>query len=157
NKVKIISTKTGKQMAFFDGSDEVGEMSVTVFPNLFIKIQSWLHKDMVGSIRGKVEKNNTIDMVEETIQPADNLSRKSAGVKKQPHWYLRIDPSHDKNQIFHKLTELSAQYRGSVSLVVHESASEKTWILGNNFNLQQGDQIKDKLITIFGQNNVVYK
>ncbi|MFT9043698.1 MAG: DNA polymerase III subunit alpha [Lentilactobacillus hilgardii] len=156
-KVKIIRTKTGKQMAFFDGSDEVGEMSVTVFPNLFIKIQSWLHKDMVVAIRGKVEKNNTIQMVAETIQPADNLSRKSAGVKKQPHWYLRIDPSHDKNQIFHKLTELSAQYRGSVSLVVHESTSEKTWILGNNFNLQQGDQIKDKLITIFGQNNVVYK
>lgn len=34
-KVKVIRTKTGKQMAFVDGNDQVGETSVTVFPNIF--------------------------------------------------------------------------------------------------------------------------
>lgn len=156
-KVKIIRTKTGKQMAFLDGNDETGELSVTVFPNLFTNVSSWLHKDMVIVVRGRVEKQQTIQMVAETLQPAENLARKMTAVSHQPHWYLRIDANHDKNQIFHKLTALSAQYQGSISLVIHESTSAKTWILGNQFNLKQGDQVKDKLITIFGQNNVVYK
>ncbi|WP_056983501.1 DNA polymerase III subunit alpha [Lentilactobacillus farraginis] len=156
-KVKVIRTKTGKQMAFLDGNDEVGEMSVTVFPQLFVKIQSWLHKDLVVVIRGKVEKNQRLQVVADVVSPAENLARKVTNVKKQPHWYLRIDPDHNKNQVFHKLTELAAEHRGPISIVVHESISEKTWILGHQFNLASGEPVKDKLITIFGQNNVVYK
>lgn len=156
-KVKVIRTKTGKQMAFLDGNDEVGDMSVTVFPNLFTQVQSWLHKDMVVVITGKVEKTNAIQVVANTLEPADNAQQRLKKQGASGKWYLRIDDQHDKNQAFHKLSALTSDQRGNVPVVVHETSSKKTWQLANQFNLASGGIVKDKLITIFGQNNVIYK
>ena len=153
-KVKIIRTKTGKQMAFLDGNDQVGELSVTVFPNLFSNSQSWLHKDMVLLISGKVEKTTAIQLVANRIQPADNVLRSS---EKPTTWYLRIDDGHDRNQIFHKLDQLSDESHGSIPVIVYEAATKKTWKLDRHLWLREGNQMKSKLITIFGENNVVYK
>nr|WP_263849899.1 OB-fold nucleic acid binding domain-containing protein [Lentilactobacillus parafarraginis] len=144
-------------MAFLDGNDEVGDMSVTVFPNLFTQVQSWLHKDMVVVITGKVEKTNAIQVVANTLEPADNAQQRLKKQGASGKWYLRIDDQHDKNQAFHKLSALTSDQRGNVPVVVHETASKKTWQLANQFNLASGGIIKDKLITIFGQNNVIYK
>ncbi|GEP71328.1 DNA polymerase III, alpha subunit [Lentilactobacillus rapi DSM 19907 = JCM 15042] len=156
-KVKVIRTKTGKQMAFVDGNDQVGETSVTVFPNIFSQTQSWLHKDMVILVQGKVEKTTDIQIVANRIEPADNAMRRLGHSATQPQWYLRIDQDHDKNTIFHNLTQLATTAHGSNSVVVYEAETKRTWKLDNQFDLQSGDQVKNKLITIFGQKNVVYK
>ncbi|KRK87889.1 DNA polymerase III subunit alpha [Lentilactobacillus sunkii] len=156
-KVKIIRTKTGKQMAFLDGNDQVGQTSVTIFPNLFAKTQSWLHKDLVILIKGNVEKTNNIQIVANEIEPADNaltnLKRNQASQK----WYLRIDNEHNKNTMFHKLDDLSHQFPGKVPVIVYEMQTKKTWQLDKKLWLNQSDVLKEHLITIFGRNNVVYK
>ncbi len=124
-KVKIIRTKTGKQMAFLDGNDQVGQTSVTVFPNLFAKTQSWLHKDLVILIKGNVEKVNDLQVVANDIQPAANALMNLKRSKQQSKWYLRIDRDHDKNTMFHKLADLSSQYHGQVPVIVFETETKK--------------------------------
>ncbi len=156
-RIKVIRTKNGKQMAFLDGNDMVGEMSVTIFPTLFVKHQSWLHKDMVVLIRGKVERSNQIQVIANDIRPAENVLRALVKVDQSTKWYVRIDDDHDRNQTFHKLSDLVTEFRGSVPVVVHENRAGKTWQLSEKFWLQQGDSVKEKLVTIFGENNVVYK
>lgn len=156
-KVKIIRTKTGKQMAFVDGNDQVGQTSVTVFPNLFIKIQSWLHKDLVVLIKGNVEKNTDIQIVANEMEPAANALQNLKKSTPPQKWYLRIDGNHDKNTMFHKLADLSKQYPGQVPVIVFEMQTKKTWQLDRNLWLNQSQDLKELLITIFGKNNVVYK
>lgn len=156
-KVKIIRTKTGKQMAFLDGNDQVGQTSVTVFPNLFTKTQSWLHKDLVILIKGNVEKVNDLQVVANDIQPAANALMNLKRSKQQSKWYLRIDRDHDKNTMFHKLADLSSQYHGQVPVIVFETETKKTWQLEDKLWLNPSSETKEQLITIFGRNNVVYK
>lgn len=156
-KVKIIRTKTGKQMAFLDGNDQVGETSITVFPNLFSKTQSWLHKDMVVLVKGNVEKTNDIQMVANDLQPAANALQSLKRQKPSSKWYLRIDAQQDKNVIFHNLNQLSRQYHGNVPVIVFETETKKTWALAEQFWLTDSPKLKEQLITIFGNNNVVYK
>lgn len=156
-KVKIIRTKTGKQMAFVDGNDQVGETSVTVFPNLFAKSQSWLHKDLVILIKGNVEKTNDLQIVANEMEPAANALQNLKQSTSQQKWFLRIDSDHDKNTMFHKLTDLSKQYPGQVPVIVFEMQTKKTWQLDRNLWLNQSQDLKEQLITIFGRNNVVYK
>lgn len=156
-KVKIIRTKTGKQMAFVDGNDQAGEISVTVFPNIFINNQSWLHKDMVILVQGKVEKTTDIQIVANRIEPADNAMRNSQPVNPASKWYLRIDQAHDRNDAFHKLTQLTSNFHGNVPVVIYESETKRTWRLDTQFNLQSGTLISEKLMAIFGTKNVVYK
>lgn len=156
-KVKIIRTKTGKQMAFLDGNDQVGETSITVFPNLFAKTQSWLHKDLVILVKGNVEKNNTIQMVANEMEPAANALQNLKRTSETRKWYLRIDGNHDKNAMFHKLDDLSHEFHGQVPVIVFEMETKKSWQLDPDLWLNQSDTLKDRLITIFGRNNVVYK
>lgn len=156
-KVKIIRTKTGKQMAFLDGNDQVGQTSITVFPNLFAKTQSWLHKDLVILIKGNVERTNNIQMVANEMEPADNALQNLKRQQDVQKWYLRIDADHNKNTMFHKLDDLSHQFPGNVPVIVFEMQTKKTWQLDKKLWLNQSDNLKEQLITIFGRNNVVYK
>ena len=156
-KVKVIRTKTGKQMAFLDGNDQVGQTSVTVFPNLFAKTQSWLHKDLVILIKGNVEKVNEIQVVANEMQPAANVMTNHKRSTQSAKWYLRIDRDHDKNKMFHNLANLSGQYHGQVPVIVFETETKKTWQLETSLWLGQSSEVKEQLITIFGRNNVIYK
>jgi DNA polymerase-3 subunit alpha len=156
-KVKVIRTKTGKQMAFVDGSDQVGETSVTVFPNIFSRNQSWLHKDMVILVQGNVEKTTDIQIVANQIEPADNAMRKLGAAQSQSKWFLRIDASHNKNAIFQNLAQLAKEAHGNVPVVVYEAETKRTWKLDQQFNLKSGGRIEERLITIFGPQNVIYQ
>ena len=54
-KVKVINTKKGDQMAFITGSDETGSKEFILFPKVY-KIYNDLEVGNIIKIRGKVEK-----------------------------------------------------------------------------------------------------
>ncbi|WP_283678782.1 DNA polymerase III subunit alpha [Lentilactobacillus sp. Marseille-Q4993] len=156
SKVKVIRTKTGKQMAFLTGSDQVGEVSVTIFPNLFSNIQSWLHKDMVVLINGNAEKRDQLEIIANKMAPAANIAGKYR--QKSTHkWYLRIEAGVDTTKVFEQLTSLANKYSGNHPVVVHEVDSKRTIELGNKLWLAASKELNDQLITILGANNVIYK
>ncbi len=159
--VKIIRTKTGKQMAFLDGNDQAGQLSITVFPQLFAKIQSWLKKDVVIFANGKVEKQNDLNLVANNLAPADNvvskLKRSSLKSVEAKKWYLRIDSDHDTTNSMQRLKKLAAVQRGSFTVIVYETNTEKKIRLDKNLWLQSNEAVKEKLVEIFGKKNVVFK
>nr|WP_304607951.1 hypothetical protein [Lentilactobacillus kisonensis] len=83
--------------------------------------------------------------------------RNSQPVNPASKWYLRIDQAHDRNDAFHKLTQLTSNFHGNVPVVIYESETKRTWRLDTQFNLQSGTLISEKLMAIFGTKNVVYK
>ncbi|CAR90227.1 DNA polymerase III alpha subunit [Lacticaseibacillus rhamnosus Lc 705] len=71
--IKRIRTKTGKPMAFIDGQDATGNVSLTIFPNLYPTIEN-LSEDMVVLVNGRVEKrNDDLQLVVNRIQDAQPL------------------------------------------------------------------------------------
>ncbi len=156
SKVKVIRTKTGKQMAFVDGNDDVGDLSVTVFPNLFNKVQSWLKKDIVLLINGNVEAKDSLELIANEMVPASNVLSKYK--RQQPKvWYLRLPEGTDKRKLFVLIRELAKGDGDAHPVVVYEPATKKTTKLENRYWLPDGKPTYDQLITILGQDNVVYK
>ena len=68
-KIKIIETKKGDNMAFVTGSDETGNCEYTIFPKLW-KQYNQLEKGNLLKVRGTVEKRlNNIQIIVEKIKP----------------------------------------------------------------------------------------
>lgn len=55
---KVIRTKKGQQMAFVVIQDETGEMSITVFPNVFQHVEELLVLHQMIEVTGHVEERN---------------------------------------------------------------------------------------------------
>ena len=58
NSVKVIKTKTGKDMAFFTMEDRERMIDVTVFPNVYEKCKNELKEDYIVFTRGKKDGND---------------------------------------------------------------------------------------------------
>jgi DNA polymerase-3 subunit alpha len=54
-KIRVIKTKKGEEMAFISGSDEVGMVDIVMFPKIYSLYQN-IKKDAIYLIFGKVEK-----------------------------------------------------------------------------------------------------
>ena len=54
-KIQVIKTKKGEKMAFLEGSDETGNISLTVFPNTYDLLKNIQVNDLVW-VNGEVTK-----------------------------------------------------------------------------------------------------
>src|SRR5699024_3975480 len=95
--VKKIRTKKGDPMAFVDGIDLTGTLSITIFPTVFKKIEPLLVNEKVLLITGKIEQQrgrDTLQMIANQVVNGDELLVESSvsekAVAPTGQWYLRI-------------------------------------------------------------------
>lgn len=70
DKIKIISTKKGEQMAFVTGSDESATVEFTLFPKIY-KMYSFVDKGSLLKIRGTVERR--LDQIQIIVEKIKDL------------------------------------------------------------------------------------
>lgn len=153
-KVKVIRTKKGNQMAFIAGNDPTGDIDVTIFPKLYSQISSWLHRDLVVIVSGRVEERQGLQIIAEQITPAANLEHQ-LGVNRS-QWFLRVT----ENQLQTKLTELAqiaASNPGNASVILIDNTTQQTTKLKAQFNLATTKKVQSQLKQLFGDGNVVLK
>jgi len=63
NKVKEIKTKNNKLMAFLTGSDEMGDVNLTLFPDIYATIKGNLQNKVVHVFGQVDERNNSISVL----------------------------------------------------------------------------------------------
>ena len=57
-EIRKIRTKKGEQMAFVHLEDEVGDVSVTLFPKEFTQVADWLAEDKIVYVEGVLERRS---------------------------------------------------------------------------------------------------
>ncbi|GMA69129.1 DNA-directed DNA polymerase [Leuconostoc litchii] len=108
DSVRQIRTKKGDDMAFVKVSDMTGEISITVFPQLFKKVNNLLNPGTIISIIGKSERDmrSEIAIVANHIQSAPEPKKL---IKIKVHGLFNLT-----NSMIHRRTE-----KKSVSLSKH--------------------------------------
>lgn len=156
--VKEIKTKKGEQMAFINGTDIVGNISVTVFPSTFKKFANLLKRGIVLLVTGKTDfRNNEVQVIANQILPAANV--KSAFNKKRQlkKWYLKIDAAHNDKETSIKLYELMKTNHGENKVVIYNSTNNSKKELASKYSMDSSKELYSKLIQLLGNGNVVYK
>ncbi|KRL04328.1 DNA polymerase III subunit alpha [Liquorilactobacillus oeni] len=151
-KIKIIRTKKGEQMAFAMGEDQSAQAEITIFPNVFRKVQGILETNKVFLVTGKTESEmQSIHMIASEIVPAKKLKLKMKGA-----FYLRLDAAFPAAKR-RELLELLLQHHGETPVVLYEEKEAKKWILDSKYWLKKNKDTDIALGKILGQENVAFQ
>ncbi|SCB77385.1 DNA polymerase III subunit alpha [Weissella bombi] len=163
--VKKIRTKKGDPMAFVDGIDLTGNLSITIFPVLFKRISNLLVNEKVLVVTGKIEQQrgrDALQMIANQIVDGDDLLKTNAQLQTQKpvatgQWYLRIMTAAEDAGALQTLANVFQQHPGvNPVLLVFERDNRK--IALNERNWLADDQNTVQAIQrVLGENNVIFK
>jgi len=148
--IKVIRTKKGDEMAFVDVMDLTGDISVTVFPQLYKQIADSLEVGNILQISGTVEKERKGDGVQ-MIGNQIKIAVRPQVV--QGTWYLRITAEGQGEQ----LNVLLSQHQGNNPVVVVNDLNGKKFRLEQRQWLAADKETQSALVAVLGESNVVFK
>lgn len=151
--VKEIRTKKAEQMAFVDGMDLSGKISVTVFPNLYKQVGWLLKNDHIIVVQGKVEPQLGRDGIQIV---ANRIVKVSDLIQSKPEtgrWFLKLtDPAQEQ-----RLMEIVKEHTGNNSVLVVDELAGKKFLLEDQYRLNDDQETKRALEAVFGEHNVAYQ
>lgn len=160
-RIRTIRTKRGDQMAFLTASDLTGETSITVFPNTYRQIATWLAKEQVILVTGKVETNRgSLQVVADAVTQAAALkpSKTEGSTAKElqgSRWFLRLTAQADEQATMKQLTAFLKAHHGQTPVIIYRVADDSKRILSQQFWLPANEQLVQPLEQILGHHNVV--
>lgn len=156
NRIKAIHTKKDhRQMAFLSGTDQTGEIEVTVFPRQYDRYQDALENNRVLVIYGHTEQRegHGLQIIAEQIQDADKLRQKRIGSRQR--WFLRILSQKDNSQVLNQLYKFMEQHRGPVPVIIYYPENDQKMMQPRSRWLNNRNETLQGLIKILGKGNVV--
>ncbi|EOL41860.1 DNA polymerase III subunit alpha [Enterococcus phoeniculicola] len=154
--IREIRTKKGEQMAFIEGNDVSGEVSLTVFPRNYRASRTFLKENQVILVSGKVERNTynqELQVLADTIQLAEEADKLISKVT----CFLRVTPERDQPEIMSSLQKVFRQHKGSVPIIIFfEQSGKKIGLNAENW-IEDSQEVKNQLSYILGEENVVFR
>ncbi len=155
-KIRTIRTKKGETMAFFEGNDATGDLSVTVFPVLYRKIVRDLKEKTVYYMEGKAERskyNQELQFLAQKIVPAKEMVRALS----QKTCYIRIVAQNEEKSFLNKLHQLLAANNGGTPVILYYEKSDKKIALNAENWIKDSFELKNQLSSLLGEENVIFR
>ncbi|GEA90594.1 DNA polymerase III subunit alpha [Leuconostoc mesenteroides] len=156
DSIRQIRTKKGDDMAFVKVSDTTGEISVTIFPQLFKKISNFLKPGTILSIAGKSER----DMRNEIAIVANHINLAPEPQRVQPiqgTWFLQLDEKHDTPERREEISQIMKKHHGHNPVVIHWQKDGKNQKLDQEFWMTSETVIMRELAALLGSENIIFK
>lgn len=142
-------------MAFATLEDETGSVSVTIFPNLYQKIESMEIEGKIWLVVGTPNDGRRGEL--EVI--ADRITDPKQSMVELPKvvLYLKVPKYQDNEQKLNSLYELIETSPGNTPVIVYRETEKQALLLKSNRWINFDESIKQKLITFLGEKNVFLK
>lgn len=151
-KTKILSTKSGKEMMFAQIEDDSGvPIEIIIFPNIFSKHFELIKVGEILLAEGKVSKKD--EELPKVI--VSNLKQ----LKKEQKLYIRLpkDKFELEGNVILAMQNLEGEFKGEVPVYIYYEGTNKlkllsrdSWVNSNNYTL-------NKLVKMFGEENIKLK
>ncbi|MDO1605370.1 DNA polymerase III subunit alpha [Lactobacillus sp. YT155] len=153
-RIKKIRTKKGDQMAFVDGEDETGELSITVFPEAYRRYEGLLKEDQIIGIKGKLSrdrKNNFSFVADEIFIPTEKENDLKDAL------YIRVPEELDNQEQREELTKILSKFKGEQSVLVFYPKTDEKVLYNDQFGVNFSDELKAILVKKYGVKNIINK
>lgn len=149
--IRVIRTKRGESMAFMEVSDEIGSMTVVVFPNVYRTISLWLEEERFIFVDGKLEeRRDEKQVIADVIEPYEQVSDESKQV------FLKVSEA-NANDVLNKLKQLAHEHSGVSEVIIHNKDTKQTYKLSKSYHLQLNPLSMRRLQHIFSKDNIVIR
>lgn len=155
-EIREIRTKKGDQMAFLEGNDPTGEVSVTIFPDLYRQVRQQFEIGDVLYIEGKGEVskyNQELQLIAERLMTAE----KAQAQLDQTTCYLRILPAKETAADLNRLLQVIRSHPGNVRVILVYASSGVKKILSHENQIENSAAVISELAGLLGSENVVFK
>ncbi len=151
-KKKLVSKKTGKDMAFLKIEDLYGIIEIGVMPNVFPKFKHLIEEDSLVTIRGKMSfRGETPSVMAEDIIPWINTEPQEETIEQK--LYIKCDTKNfDK---FEKLKRILCEYQGSSPVIIKCESSEKAFSFSQKVKIN--NHLTNELYGLLGEKNIIVK
>lgn len=154
--LREIRTKKGEQMAFLNGNDQSGELSLTIFPILYRKIRNEIQLDQVYLVSGKIEKSRydqSLQMLVEEFDSADAVEHELA----EEILYLRVPEDQDSRNLHQEIAEKLRTAPGNIPVILYFEKDQRKIVLGKEYWIGRNENLMTDLRDILGDKNVVLR
>lgn len=154
--VRVIRTKKGEQMAFIEGDDLTGSLSLTLFPKIFRTLRQSVEKNQVYYVEGKIDKskyNQELQLLVNQIEKASAIENSISTMT----CYLRIVEAKDQKDILQSVHAVIQKHQGTIPVILYFEKNGKKLVLGAENWLADTADVKEQLEAILDSGNVVFK
>lgn len=154
--VRVIRTKKGEQMAFVEGDDLTGSLSLTLFPTVFRTLRQTVEKNQVYFVEGKIEKSNynqELQLLVNQIEKASTIENKISATT----CYLKIVEEKDQKAVLKSVQDVFQKHKGNTPVIMYFEKNGKKLVLGEENWVANTIDVKEQLEAILGSQNVVFK
>jgi DNA polymerase-3 subunit alpha len=155
-EVRVIRTKKGEQMAFVEGDDLTGSLSLTLFPAVFRTLRQNVENNQVYYVEGKVEKST----YNQELQLLVNQMVKAAEIEQtisSTTCYLKIIEENDRKEVLQEVNKIIQANKGTVPVILYFEKDRRKIVLNEASWLDDSPETKEQLAAVLGQENVVFK
>lgn len=150
---KIITKKTGKEMAAIKLEDLYGTIEVVFMPNVFPKFKSILKEDEFVTIKGKISfRNDQASVIADNVILWDKEEDEEEQVEEKK-LYIRCDTKNIDQ--FEKLKRSLSSYPGKSSVIIKCTSLDKAF--GYSQKVDINNYLLNELYGVVGEANVVVK
>lgn len=144
--IRVITTKKGDDMAFITGSDQSGELDITLFPSEYQRYGLRIREAQSWLVSGQVREHNGLSFIVSKMVLADTITTKC--------WYLRLTKeitAVNKRE----LLALMQKQHGETPVIIYDVQKENKVVMHEKYWLKDDAETQSLLIALLGKENVV--
>ncbi|HET4087592.1 TPA: DNA polymerase III subunit alpha, partial [Streptococcus pneumoniae] len=129
-KIKVIRTKKGENMAFLQVDDSKKKLDVTLFSDLYRQVDQEVREGAFYYIKGKVQsRDGRLQMIAQEIREAV-----------AERFWIQVK-NHDSDQ---EMSRILDQYKGPIPVIIRYEEEQKTIVSPHHF-VAKSDELEAKL------------
>ncbi|NEW62582.1 DNA polymerase III subunit alpha [Granulicatella sp. zg-ZJ] len=148
-KIKKITTKNNKRMAFAVLEDAFGKVNMTIFPTVYVANMSHIEENELIVVHGKIEWTER----EELTCIVQRFETVDAFLQKENQCFLKIEDS----TMLKDIQALLLKHPGHTQVVVYFSQSDVYKKMPEKYNVYFQDAFKKEVEDLLGSGNVVLR
>ncbi|MFW7432259.1 DNA polymerase III subunit alpha [Vagococcus carniphilus] len=153
-QVKKIRTKKGEAMAFLTANDGVKEIDVTVFPQLFRKLNLQVDENVVYMISGKIEEskyNQMPQLLADKLELADNI----LPFEQSKKCYIRIGSENETTLTLNKVKQILLKHTGLIPVIL--IFDHKKILLEETYWVDDSEELKVLILNLLGNKTIIFQ
>lgn len=156
--IRRIQTKKGDPMAFANLTDSTGEISITIFPEYYIRFMKLLKANQLLVVEGKLERSKQADKTNFLVTHIwdAEVYQKMLDQKKE-NVFIRLTVEDNTPELFDKMYQVLNKQPGDHPVILYNEATKQTMRLTAENWVTISVELLESLKAIFGDENVAVK
>jgi DNA polymerase-3 subunit alpha len=156
--IRRIQTKKGDPMAFANMTDSTGEISVTIFPEYYIRFMKLLKANQLLVVEGKLERSKQADKTNFLVTHIwDAEAYQEMMGQKKENIFIRLTAKNNTPELFAKMYQILNKQAGDHPVILYNEATKQTMRLTAENWVAISPELLEALQAIFGNGNVAVK